>query len=398
VHILGRVIARVVRWYEERPVAGDACLALLLLVAFALPSDLAAPTDTVVDVAFSTALLACLPLRRRAPVAVFVAVAVICLAQIALLDHIVAGNVAALIALYTLVAYGPSPRLAALGTACVAVGALASAIRWAAADPQVSLTEAATATVASSLLAGALGAWRRTRRAELAALEERNRLLAIERDQQAAVGAAIERARIARELHDVVAHSLSVIVVQADGAAAGAEQQPAAAAATLRTIGDTGREALGQMRRLLGVLRSEPDGAAWAPQPGTAQLDDLVAQVARAGLPAGLSVEGSPRPVAGTIDVTLYRVAQEALTNVLKHAGAVSRVDVVLRYRDDAVELLVRDDGRGTAGGGPGRGIAGDGPGHGLVGMRERVDLHEGSLAAGPAERGGFEVHAVIPT
>jgi signal transduction histidine kinase len=178
--------------------------------------------------------------------------------------------------------------------------------------------------------------------------------------------------------------------VQAYGAAAGAEQRPAAAADTLRTIGDTGREALGQMRRLLGVLRSEPDGASWVPQPGTGQLEDLVAQVARAGLPAGMSVEGRPRAVPGTVDVTLYRLAQEALTNVLKHAGAVSRVDVVLRYRDDAVELLVRDDGRGAK-------APSDGAGHGLVGMRERVDMHDGTLSAGPTEHGGFEVHAVIP-
>ncbi|HJS96740.1 MAG TPA: ATP-binding protein, partial [Solirubrobacteraceae bacterium] len=140
---------------------------------------------------------------------------------------------------------------------------------------------------------------------------------------------------------------------------------------------------------LLGVLRAE--GAELAPQPGTAELDALVAQVARAGLPVRLSVEGAPRPVPGTIDVTLYRVAQEALTNVLKHAGTVSRVDVVLRYRDAAIELLVRDDGRGD-------GRAGDGQGHGLVGMRERIDLHDGTLTVGPATGRGFEVHAVVPT
>ena len=212
------------------------------------------------------------------------------------------------------------------------------------------------------LLAATLGAWRRSRRAQLAALQERNRLLALERDQQAAVGAALERARIARELHDVVAHSLSVIVVQADGAAAGAEQRPAAAAAALRTIGDTGREALGQMRRLLGVLRAEQRRAGVAPQPGTAQLDALVDQVVRAGLPARLVGRGARRARSPrTIDVTLYRLAQEALTNVLKHAGAVSRVDVVLRYRDDAVELLVRDDGRGARAGRrrPGQGLRG---------------------------------------
>ena len=156
------------------------------------------------------------------------------------------------------------------------------------------------------LLAATLGAWRRSRRPSSPRCEERNRLLALERDQQAAVGAAIERARIARELHDVVAHSLSVIVVQADGAAAGAEQRPAAAADALRTIGDTGRDALGQMRRLLGVLRAEAgDGAALAPQPGTAELEALVDQVVRAGLPARLSVEGAA-PARGAIDVTVY--------------------------------------------------------------------------------------------
>jgi signal transduction histidine kinase len=387
------VIPRFARWYDERPVAGDALLASLLLLGFVVPSDLAAPTDAAQDLAFSVALVACLPVRRRAPVAVFALVSALCLAQIALLDHAVAGDVVALIALYTLVAYGPGPRLAALATACGAAGALLAAVRWDAANDRVSLLGTATSAVASMLLAATLGAWRRSRQAQLAALRERNRLLAVERDQQAAVGAAIERARIARELHDVVAHSLSVIVVQADGAAAGAEQRPAAAAATLRTIGDTGREALGQMRRLLGVLRAGQDaeGPALAPQPGAAELDALVDQVARAGVPARLAVEGRPRPLGGTIDVTVYRVAQEALTNVLKHAGAVTRVDVVLRYRDDAVELLVRDDGRGAAAGS-------DGQGQGLRGMRERVHLHEGTLAAGPAAHGGFEVRAVIPT
>jgi signal transduction histidine kinase len=175
-------------------------------------------------------------------------------------------------------------------------------------------------------------------------------------------------------------------VVQADGAAAGAQQRPKQAATTLQTIGDTAREALGQMRRLLGVLR-EHDGVLLAPQPGTAQLDALVEQVAYAGVPARLSREGRPRPVNGAVDLTVYRLAQEALTNVLKHAGPVSRVDVVLRYRDDAVELLVRDDGRDAG--------ADDGRGQGLRGMRERVGLHDGTLEAGPSED-GFVVHAVL--
>jgi signal transduction histidine kinase len=260
------------------------------------------------------------------------------------------------------------------------LGAFLAALRWEESS-DASRLNIAVSTIGSMLLAATLGAWRRTRQAQLAAL-------AFERDQQAAVGAALERARIARELHDVIAHSLSVIVVQADGAAAGAEQRPAAAAAALRTIGDTGREALGQMRRLLGVLRAESEPAL-APQPGAALLEPLVASVARAGVPAQLSVEGSPRPLGSTVDVTVYRLAQEALTNVLKHAGPVSRVDVVLSYRDEAVELVVRDDGRGTG--------SGDGGGQGLRGMRERVDVHAGRLDAGPRADGGFQVRATLP-
>jgi signal transduction histidine kinase len=304
--------------------------------------------------------------------------------QLALLDHAVAGDVVPLIAVYTVVAYGPGGRLSAVATACALVGAGLAAARWDEPGDSVSLVQVAGSTVGSVALAATLGAWRRSRRAELAAL-------ALERDQQAAVGAAIERARIARELHDVVAHSLSVIVVQADGAAAAAEQRPAAAAAALRTIGDTGREALGQMRHLLDVLRERGDGGDLAPQPGARQLDELVGQVARAGLPTRLSVDGVPRPLPGTVDLAVYRVAQEALTNVLKHGEAVTRVDVVLRYRDDAVELRVRDDGRAAPG-------TSHGGGYGLIGMRERVHLHHGTLSAGPPAGGGFEIHAVIPT
>jgi signal transduction histidine kinase len=370
------VIDRLARWYDAHPVTGDAALALVLL-AFVVPNDLGEPRDRMPGLAFSLALLATVPFRRRAPVATFAAVSLLCLTQLALIDRIVAGDLVALISVYTLVAY---TRYGALGTACATAGSLLAAVRW---ESEVARGQVVASTVASTLLAATLGAWRRSRRTELAALRERTRLLAIERDQQA----ALERARIARELHDVVAHSLSVIVVQADGAAAGARQRPEQAVTALHTIGETAREALGQMRRLLGVLR-EGDAAALAPPPGVAQLDALVEQVARAGVPARLSREGRPRTVADAVDLTLYRLAQEALTNVLKHAGAVSRVDVVLRFRDDAVGLLVRDDGRGARTGGDGRG-------QGLAGMRERVALHDGTLEAGPSEQ-GFEVRAVV--
>ncbi len=255
--MVDRVLSRLARWYDERPVAGDTCLAAFLLAVFVVPSDLAADEDVVVGLAFSLALVACIPFRRSAPVTVFALVSVLCLAQLAVLEHMLAGDVVALIAVYSLVAYAADARLGAIGTGCAVIGAGLAAARW---ETQgVSDLEVAATTVISVLLAASLGAWRRLRRAYVAALHERNRLLAHERDQQAAVGAAIERARIARELHDVVAHSLSVIVVQADGAAAGAAQRPEQAATALITIGDTGREALGQMRRLLGVLRDADD-------------------------------------------------------------------------------------------------------------------------------------------
>ncbi len=357
------MIARFAGWYDAHPVTGDAWLAAALAV-FVIPSDLA---DAPVNLLFSLPLLACVPLRRRHPVAVFVAVSVLCLVQIAALDHIVAGDVVALVALYTLVAYSGDVRLGALGTACGVAGALLAAVRW---NPeQVSMFEVAASTVISVLLAATLGAWRRSRLAEVAALEQRNR--------------SDERAQIARELHDVVGHALAVIVVQADGAAAAVSSSRDTTIATdaLRTIGDTAREALTQTRRALGLVRTE------AEEPGTAQLDALVDRVAGAGLPATLSVEGEPRALPRPVDTTLYRVAQEALTNVVKHAGPVSRVEVTLRWAGAEVELRVADDGRGA-----------DAPeGHGLAGMRARVAGHDGTLTAGPADGGGFAVRAVIP-
>ena len=225
------------------------------------------------------------------------------------------------------------------------VGAALGAARWNERGDGLSLLEIAATTVVSTLLAATLGAWRRSRRAQVAALQERNRLLALERDQQAAVGAARERARIARELHDVVAHSLSVMVVQADGAAAGAAQRPAEAAAALRTIGDTGREALGQMRRLLGVLRAEQGEGTSRPSRAPHSSRRWWTSWSAPGCPPASRSRGRRAPLPATIELTVYRLTQEALTNVLKHAGPVSRVDVVLRYGDGAVELLLATTG-----------------------------------------------------
>jgi signal transduction histidine kinase len=197
-----------------------------------------------------------------------------------------------------------------------------------------------------------------------------------------------ERARIARELHDVVAHSVSVMVVQAGAAERVLGRDPAAAVEPLRSIQETGRQALVEMSRLLGLLRDGGEELGLAPQPGIEQLDALLAQMRESGLPVSLEVDGERRPLPPGVDLSAYRVVQEALTNALKHAGD-ARARVLLRYRPDALEVEVTDDGAGG-----GNGHAG---GHGLAGMRERVAVFGGQIHAGHLPGGGFEVAVRLP-
>ena len=212
----------------------------------------------------------------------------------------------------------------------------------------------------------------------------RERELIVERDEGARAAVAEERARIARELHDVVAHAISVIVLQARGArhADGAERDEA-----LKAIESTGAAALAEMRRLLHMLRADDEAMALAPQPSLDQLEVLVAQVRDAGLPVELRVEGTRRSLPPGVDVSAYRIVQEALTNALKHAGP-ARAQVSIRYEPDALELEIADTGAGATNG--------DGAGHGLVGMRERVAVFGGELDSGP-HSGGFTVRARLP-
>jgi signal transduction histidine kinase len=209
-----------------------------------------------------------------------------------------------------------------------------------------------------------------------------------EREEKAKLAVADERARIARELHDVVAHNLSIMVVQAgaERRAIGAERPDTTE--VLASIEATGRAAMAEMRRLLGMLRRSDDDLALAPQPSLAHLDDLVGQVREAGLPVDLRVEGQPRPLAPGIDLSAYRIVQEALTNALKHAGP-ARARVTVRFGEDELDIEVADDGAGRA----------DGPtdGHGLVGMRERVTLFGGDLSTGARRGGGYAVRARLP-
>ncbi|MEU0159444.1 sensor histidine kinase [Streptomyces sp. NPDC006261] len=248
------------------------------------------------------------------------------------------------------------------------------------------------------VLAWVMGDSLRTRRAYFSQLEERAARLEREREAQSKVAVAAERARIARELHDVVAHNVSVMVVQADGAAYVMDAAPDQARQALETISSTGRQALAEMRRLLGVLRTgdTPESGEYVPQPDVEQIEDLVEQVRRTGLAVDFKVEGTARPLPSGVELTAYRIVQEALTNTRKHGGPDAGASVRLVYFDDGLGLLVEDDGRGAAhelyeDGGA------DGAGHGMIGMRERVGMVGGTLDAGPRPGGGFRISALLP-
>ena len=243
-------------------------------------------------------------------------------------------------------------------------------------------------------IAWVLGDNLRTRRAYLAELEARAERLEREREEKAERAVIDERARIARELHDVIAHNVSVMVVQASAGEELFDTDPDRARESLAAVAATGRAALAELRRLLGVIRAEEEGAeaAYAPQPGIEYVDELVHQVRQAGLAVELSVVGEPRELPEGVGLCAYRIVQEALTNTLKHAQA-SRAQVSVRYVDDALELLVLDDGRSV----PPAADAENG-GHGLIGMRERVALFSGELTARPrSPGGGYEVRARLP-
>jgi signal transduction histidine kinase len=296
-------------------------------------------------------------------------------------------GLAILVAVYSVAAYGDR-WVSLAGLAAAELGSAA-----------VQLTPGRFQTptvVSNALVIGAawlLGHFVGVRRAYTARLE-RTAELERTRAEQARRAVAEERLRLARELHDVVAHSISVIAVQSGVGAHVAQTQPEEAAKALAAIEATSRAALIELRRLLGVLRQEgePQGDL-APAPGLADLDGLLAEMAKAGLGVRLRVEGTPSPLPAGVDLSAYRIVQEALTNVVKHAGP-ARAQVTIGYRHQEVRVEVSDDGRGvTAPTGDGRARVG----HGLIGMRERVQVFGGDLEVGPGPVGGFRVAARLP-
>jgi signal transduction histidine kinase len=389
---------RLMGWLRARPLLADALLAGLL-AAFSLVALVYANGDCDGacrpggTAATGLILAQTLPLawRRRHPLAVSL-VTGLATAGYGLApypDLAMPVPVGGLVGMYSVAAWGSRRAALVAGGVAAAVVAVVMSLPRTDAD----LVDAAFASLG---LAGAwvLGDRARVQRALAAELSDRAVRLEREREGEARRAVASERARIARELHDVVAHHVSMMVVQAEAGPLAVERDPARAAGAFAAIAATGRQALVEMRRLLGVLRGDGQAPSLAPQPGLDQVPSLVEQVARAGLEVELVVEGEKAPLPAGVELSAYRIVQEALTNAVRHAGP-GRARVLVRYGERDLELTVRDEGGGggaaPAGGPPSR------SGQGLVGMRERVSLFGGELHAGPGPDGGFTVAARLP-
>ena len=383
-------LARFVRIY------GDWVLALVLAVLFQIevwtidpshpPGDVGtevfSSTERAAAAAAGLVLTLSLAWRRRAPLVVLgVAIATSVVANVVgVLDEATTPAIALVVAVYSVGAHTSGLRAAVGGLGAAALIAVNVAEQFSLGDLLF-----IAMIVGGAWLAGRAIRYRREREHVLELLTVD---LEREREEKARAAVAEERVRIARELHDVVAHAISVIVLQARGGRRSLATDPGETREALDMIEATGSEALAEMRRLLGMLRRDDEEIALAPQPSLRYLDALAAQVREAGLPVDLSVEGEPTELPPGVDLSAYRIVQEALTNALKHAGPAT-ARVVVRYRENDLELEIADTGAGAS--------ASDGDGHGLAGMRERVSLYGGKIETGPRDGGGFAVRARLP-
>ena len=332
------------------------------------------------------ALIAPLVLRRRSPFVVFWLIAGIAFIQW-LADVPLASDAALLIALYTVAEYQHRTR-ALIAAGVLEVGVILASVRFALpGESLVSSLVFLTGMVTAALF---VGMTLRARRAYLASVVDRAARLEIERDHQAQLAATRERTRIAREMHDIVAHSLSVIIALADGASLSVDQDSVAASEAMRTVSATGRQSMAEMRRLLGVLRDDQEPSSRAPQPGLDQVPELAERLRKVGPRLELVVVGRPRSLPPTEDATAYRIIQESLTNVMKHATGATEVCLLLSWQADELQIEITDDGQPAD-------LNGISRGHGLNGMSERVAMFAGYLTAGPLERGGWQVKAQLP-
>jgi signal transduction histidine kinase len=369
---------------RSHPLIADVVLALAVFLVSAPRFFLAhSPSAWVQDLVLSLALVVPLVWRRRYPVPTFLVLCSVAAAQWVLHSRLVA-DLALLIGLYTVATRSPR-RLAVAAAVVLEVGVALETAQRVLGGSWVRSFVYLTAMVAAAYF---LGSSIRTRRSYLAALVERAERLEMERDQQARIAAAAERAEIAREMHDVVAHSLAVMITMAEAAAAKSGAAPDRSAEAMRQVSETGRVALSETRRLLGVLRTDRADGALVPQPGLDQLDALLDQVRATGLDARLTLAGRPFAMPESAQLAVYRIVQEALTNTLKHAAGATAVAARLRFAEPRIDVEVVDDGRSAPPAGTGR------SGHGLVGMRERAAMYGGSVHAGPLAAGGWGVHA----
>jgi signal transduction histidine kinase len=361
-------------WLDRRPRLVD-----LSLVGFLLLVGVGAAVrdghETVAAVVLSVGEAAPLLWRRRWPLAVTAIVTGMAIVMITLGVWVLPLQLG--VALYTLASLRDTREGQALGAAAIvavaATVAVAGGFEFGAGAARVVFLTAA------ALLGRSIG----SRRAYVHEIEQKAARLERERDSEARRAAAEEQARIARELHDVVAHALSVIIVQAGAADDAFDLNPERAREPIRAIDTAARSALGDLRRVLGILQGT---ASYEPQPGLAELDPLIDQVRATGLDVSLEIDGAPRPLSAAVGLSAFRIVQEALTNSLKHAAA-DHVRVKIRY-GERLGLEIRDDGRGSGESSGGRG---------LVGMRERVALLGGVLTVGPEAGGGYRVSAEIP-
>jgi signal transduction histidine kinase len=353
------------------------------------------------DLWFVAALTLPLILRRRAPISVFLVIAIVAFAQWSTTAPLVADS-GLLVALYTVTA--ECDWLAVVVAALILeIGVILATERWTPIGNYSKSLIFLTGMAAASLFAGVVV---RALRSQIDWLAERAARLEFERDQQSFLAAAAERARIAREMHDVVSHNIQVMVTLADAAAVAQRSDPRRATEAMHDVSHTGRQALGDMRRLLGLLREGDDtsgtgrsaAVAFAPQPGLAELEGLAERVRSTGLTVTLTRSGTPFALSGGAELTVFRIAQEALTNTMKHANSARSVAISLAFDDPVVTLIVVDDGRPSGASLPDGAPATrhNGGGHGVVGMTERAAAFDGSLVAGPHPSGGWQVAVTL--
>jgi signal transduction histidine kinase len=368
----------------RHPVSADAAFALALLLLSAVHLIKDPPARPLLAWPLQIALYAPLAWRRRTPLAAFAVVAGVGFVQWFGDVLLATGDFALLIALYSVAAHSSLRRLL-LAAGVMEFGVALATAEWA---PTVNTGRAFVLLSGMSTAAAVLGLNLRTRRAYLASLEDRAARLERERDQQAQIVVGEERARIARDVHDIVTHSLSVMVALTDGAAYTLPASPDRAAEAVGKASEIGRQAIAEMQRVLEVLRD--GGPARHPQPGLGQLGGLFTEVRAAGLPVEFAVTGKPPAMASGAELAIYRVVQEALTNVRKHTVAGTTARVRLGYSTEWVEVEISD------GGPPAVPVpaAPERTGHGIAGMRERVAVYGGLLQAGPRPEGGWRVHA----